>query len=519
MEAVPGVVFELPGCRSGGVRREGGRFFSLGFDEREARIDELIAGSQKLVGRINADQAALAANTTELLGLFQAGQGWGWGWRTPAHRLACQLKLTGAEARRLVTAADVLPDLPQLAEAFGHGEVSLPVVAALAQVATADTEAELVEQSRHATADAMLGLVSTFKRLDAEAGDRPPRPESLSLRARADGYEIRGFLDSVNGAVLEKRLAQRRNELFDQTGTAATSADALLSLLEVGPRPVSPQFLAVLQIDVEVFRAWQETRHRPSGCPTCGTSSDVAGNGQASTGGHGPGSDSPTGVSVLHGPPVTEAELDAIHQELSACWLVSRNGHPLWISSKQRTAPPWMRTAMTVEQPCCAAAGCGRAGVLEAHHSVPFTTKPETLFDEQVFLCRFHHRALHAQGASIEFTADRAGLIIRDHRGRVMTLTGVPTRPDTPASERPEWVGRGAWTAGMGSYDAYGLDVMIAHLQSGSRRRQHNDNTPGTPGNTPAPGNRHGPPPAGGGHPADPDTTGGDNGGTSPPNH
>ncbi len=334
VEAVPGVVFELPGCRSGGVRREGGRFFSLGFDEREARIDELIAGSQKLVGRINADQAALAANTTELLGLFQAGQGWGWGWRTPAHRLACQLKLTGAEARRLVTAADVLPDLPQLAEAFGHGEVSLPVVAALAQVATADTEAELVEQSRHATADAMLGLVSTFKRLDAEAGDRPPRPESLSLRARADGYEIRGFLDSVNGAVLEKRLAQRRNELFDQTGTAATSADALLSLLEVGPRPVSPQFLAVLQIDVEVFRAWQETRHRPSGCPTCGTSSDVAGNGQASTGGHGPGSDSPTGVSVLHGPPVTEAELDAIHQELSVCWLVSRNGHPLWISIK-----------------------------------------------------------------------------------------------------------------------------------------------------------------------------------------
>ncbi len=504
-------VFELPGCRERGIPREGGRFLDWSMADREARIDELITESQALVGRINADQAALCANTTELLGLFQAGLGWGWGWRSPAHRLACQLKLTGAEARRLVATADVLPDLPELAAAFEHGEVSLRVASAVAEIATPETDATLVEQSRHGTADTIIAMVSTFKRLEAEQADddRPPRKPSLSLRRRADGYEVRGFLSALAGASVEKLLEQRRSELFAESGTAATSADALLSLLEAGPNPPANRFLAVLQIDVEVFRAYRERR-------TAGAD-----------GGE-------TGVSVLHGPPVTDAELAAMHGELSTCWLVSRDGHPLWISSKQRTAPPWMRTAMRVEQPCCGAEGCGRSGVLEAHHSVPFTTKPETLFDEQVFLCPFHHRVLHAEGATVEFSADRKRIVIRDHRGRVMRLTGVPIPPDLAPCDRQEWTGRGVWAGGMETYDRQGLDIIISHLQShtdrwrtpppgAAPRPDPGPNRPDADGNsdtgTSAGGSGSGPPVRGPGHPADPDTTNGDNGSTSPPRH
>ncbi len=491
-------MFELPGCRERGTHREGGRFLQLDHDEREQRIEELIESSQKLVGRINADQAELASNTTELLGLFQASQGWGWGWRTPAHRLACQLKLTGAEARRLVAVADRLPDLPELSAAFEHGEVSMPVAAALADVATPETEADLVEQSRHATADAMVGVVSTFKRGQRAAGEAPERTESLSLRPKADGFEVRGFLNATNGELVSKLLEQRRQELFEQSGKTATSAAALLSLLELGPRPPTDRFLAVLQIDVDVFRAWQE--RRSSGVHTCADRDDQA---KPADGDVDP---MPTGVSIQHGPPVTEAELDAIHGELSALWMVTRDGHPLWVSSKARVAPPWMRRAMAVEQRCCGAAGCDRAGVLEAHHSVPFTKKPETLFSDMVFLCPFHHRALHAAGATVEFSDDRSEIVIRDHRGRIMALTGVPIPPEISPKDRSEWSGRGVWTAGMETYDSYGTDVVVGHLQA---------HTPpaATSGSPPT----FGSPPTGGGHPADPDVTGGDNGGSSPP--
>ncbi|MEZ5377716.1 MAG: DUF222 domain-containing protein [Acidimicrobiales bacterium] len=496
-DRVPGSVFELPGCRERGARREGGRFCAIPVEERAARIEELVAESQALVGRINADQAALCANTTELLGLFQADQGWGWGWRSPAHRLACQLKLTGAEARRLVATADVLPDLPELSAAFEHGEVSMPIAAALAEIATPETEATLVEQARYGTADTIVKMVSTYKRLEAEDGDRPARKESLSLQARADGYEVRWFLPSLSGASLEKMLQQRRSEMRAETGQSASNADALWSLLDAGPRPAAERFLAVIQIDLEVFRAHRE--RRLAGIEDDGT----------------------TGVSVLHGPPVSDDELEAMHGELSTCWLVSRDGHPLWISSRQRSAPPWMRTAMAVEQPCCAAEGCGRSGVLEAHHSVPFTTKPETLFDEQVFLCPFHHRALHAAGASVEFGADRKQIVIRDHRGRVMTLTGVPTPPDVSPCERPPWQGRGIWAGGMETYDHFGLDVIIGYLQSRTERWIDEVGQPRRPAPPPEQAgshHRHPPPANGAGHPADPQTTGGDNGSTSPPN-
>ena len=520
-EAAESRVLDLPGCVPTGVLREGGRFADMDAPACEARVADLIESSQKLVGRINADQAALAANTTELLGLFQVS-GWGWGWRSPAHRLACQLKMTGVEARQLVTAADRLGDLPELSAAFTHGEVGLRVAAAVAEIATPETEATLVDQTRCATADAVLEMVNTYKRIErqlaAEAAAKnddgedeadPGPTDALRITTRADGYEVAWFLNATNGAVVKQMIRQRRSELFEQSGTAATSAEAMLSLLEIGPKPPSERFLVVLAIDIDVFRVWQHHRANPAGGCTGPTDGAVC-----------------TGVSIQGGPPVTEAELDAMHDQLSGRWMVSRDGHPLWISTKQRTAPAWMRTAMNFEQQCCGADGCGRAGVLEAHHSVPFTTKPETLYDEQAYFCPFHHRALHAAGATVEFNADRSGIIIRDAAGRVVSLTGVPVPPDQSPKDRPEWVGRGVWAGGMEYYDHQALEITIDYLFSNTEPWRSQNAPPG-PGDPPDESfetfadtgfTGHGPPPAGGSHPASPNHTGGDTGGNSPPN-
>lgn len=127
-------------------------------------------------------------------------------------------------------------------------------------------------------------------------------------------------------------------------------------------------------------------------------------------------------------------------------------GHPLWISSKKRTAPAWMRTAMDIEQHSherrgCEIKGCDRDGFLHAHHSVPYADKPETLFEEQPYFCPFHHLGLHAAGATIEVTAD-GEVIIRDRDGNEVTFTGCPIPPEQSPDERDPWQGRGTDTGG-----------------------------------------------------------------------
>ena len=422
-----------------------------------ARVEDVMADAQALVGRINADQAALVTKTAELMSLWNAGADLGWGYRSIEHRLANELKLTRREATLLSIAAEHLPVLPELMTAFAHGEVPLTVAAPVAEIACPATDAALTEQTRYATAAATLKMVAARKKLVRDQqGEPEEKQESFRVSPRGDGYEVRGNLSATNGAVFAKLLAQRRQELFQQTGEKATTAEALMSLLELGPGLPADRFLAVLQIDVEVFRAWQETRDTARGCDQpepAGTPNDPA----------------PTGVTILNGPPVTEAELDTIHGEISARWVVTRNGHPLWISSKQRTAPAWMRTAMDLEQHDCQVLGCDREGFLEAHHSIPFTDKAETLYEEQVYFCPFHHDALHAAGATAEFTTDRK-IIIRDADGNPVSFTGCPIPPSESPDQRERWTGRGTNTGGQDHYDRRSLDNILGYLHDNTPR-------------------------------------------------
>ncbi len=421
-----------------------------------------------LAGRINADQAELTAVTTEVLGLFEASLGWGCGWSTPARRLADEWKLTLPEARRLVEVADVLPELPALADAFGAGELPLTVTASIAAVATPATEALLVDQSRQQTAPQMVRTCHAVKRVLRPRAEPEDRPEDfLEFTAHDSGTGVRGFLTPARAELVQKLVEQRRHELRRSSQRSVSNVEAFLSLLEAGPSLPADRFLAILTVDVDAFSHWRH-HHLPTVTDPSTTAADPTD----------PAAPRrlpdrlgvPNGIGVLNGPPLTDDELDAIHGEINAVWMVTRGGHPLWISSSSRTAPPWMRPAIRFAQPECQVQGCGQVGVLEAHHSVPFRHKPETRFDELVHLCPFHHRALHASGASIDFTPDRSAIVLFGADGRPVVFAHRPTPPDRTPSQRLDRAERGPTQLDHGPLTAHAIQTVIDVLAATERR-------------------------------------------------
>ena len=65
--------------------------------------------------------------------------------------LTDRCRVSAAQARTLVAAAEKLVGLPQLSDALSAGRLTLDVLAPLAAVATSETDAELAEASRHWT--------------------------------------------------------------------------------------------------------------------------------------------------------------------------------------------------------------------------------------------------------------------------------------------------------------------------------------------------------------------------------
>ena len=82
-----------------------------------------------------------------------------WGCRSMAHLLSWRCSLATVTAREHVRVARALADLPIPTEAFERGELSYSKVRALARVVTPESEHELVELARVATASQLEQIV------------------------------------------------------------------------------------------------------------------------------------------------------------------------------------------------------------------------------------------------------------------------------------------------------------------------------------------------------------------------
>ena len=109
-------------------------------------------------------------------------------------------------------------------------------------------------------------------------------------------------------------------------------------------------------------------------------------------------------------------------------------GAVLDIGRRQRTISPAILRALLVRDGQCRFPGCTAAASVEAHHIKHWAHGGETRLENLVLTCRFHHKALHEGGFSVERQQD-GELLFRDARGRPLEpVPKPPTRFVDPAS-------------------------------------------------------------------------------------
>jgi hypothetical protein len=122
-----------------------------------------------------------AAECRFLLAIAAYGrrEGWReWGCRTCSFWLSwrCGIDLRTAQERLRV--AHALALFPRVREEFAAGRLSYSKVRALTRMAGRDTEAELVEMARRATAAHMESIARGYRRVERSAERRDPSPRT-----------------------------------------------------------------------------------------------------------------------------------------------------------------------------------------------------------------------------------------------------------------------------------------------------------------------------------------------------
>jgi len=369
------------------------------------------------IAELSAHVDAATARLLALIREFDARAGWNRGFRSCAEWLAWRVGLEPGAARERVRVARALGALPQLAEAFAHGQLSYSKVRALTRVATPETEARLLAVGRAGTAVHVERIVRGWRQMDRRAearlATRQHAGRGLHVYRDDDGMVLlRGRLDPEAGALLLRALDAARETLYQRPRIAdpdlapptraQQQADALGLLAEsalhheLDPGASGERYQVVIHVDTAVL-----------------TDPETPGQSELEEVGH-----VPAGTS----------------QRLAcdASRVVMRHGEQgrvVEVGARTRTIPPALRRALCHRDRTCRFPGCDvRVG--QGHHLHHWAQGGPTTLSNLVLLCRRHHRAVHEEGYRVTRAADGALQFARPD-GR--PLLDVPPAPAMPA--------------------------------------------------------------------------------------
>jgi hypothetical protein len=409
----------------------------------ERRIEEAAAA-------INAG----SARWLELVSEFDRRTGWAnTGCRSTAEWIAWRCGLTSRAAREHVRVARALPDLPLIRAAFASGELSYSKVRALTRVAAAESEAELLELARHATAAQLERIVRAARRVtEYEAEDARQScfvryhwdEDDGCLRVEAklppeDGALVLRALEATRDALYERYLADAEEdgsaEPLAATGPSG-SAEPAAEVLPRVPSPTNAESLAAL--------AEAALARPPTGLPG-GERYQVLVHVDASTlatDEPGASATGPGACAIADGPALAPETARRLACDASLVTLLQRDGEPLSVGRRTRAIPPSIRRALLARDGRCQFPGCERHRFVDAHHIRHWAQGGETTLENLVLLCRHHNRLCHDGGYSV--TRSPSGRI-EWRRPDGQPLSPAPSRraQPPPPAERPLLTGSG----------------------------------------------------------------------------
>ncbi len=334
-------------------------------DSSNDQVDEALAHFHGLA-------SAGLAQVCQLIVEVDARQTWMTdGARSLTDWVAVRLRVRPATAGQLVGVARRLTDLPVLSERFGAGDLSLDQTDAISKMATADSEAGLIEEA--------LGLSNTVLDRKARRANPPSREDERSGWDRRrlvrqwnlDESELRfhGNLAGVEGKIFDEAIDHRVNRM--------------------GPHP-----------ETGMFDLYQ-TRSADALVELCATTGD-----QTTTG-------SPPQVTVFADLEALTTETEGV-TELSNTALVPNHTAQrlscdcvletvitdgsvvVGVGRNTRTVPGWLRRLVTHRDGgTCRFPSCRHTKWLQVHHIEHWSQGGATDLDNLILLCGFHHRFVH----------------------------------------------------------------------------------------------------------------------------
>jgi hypothetical protein len=433
------------------------------------RDDSMLMPMERLEARICELAGHLTAATCQFLLLvagFDARKGWA-DWEMPscAAWLSWKCQIAPGTAREQVRVARALSSFPLITAEFAAGRLSYAKVRALTRIATAETEADLVEM-----ATPMTG--SQLERF-AQAHRRVTREEEQQVRARrkfswhwADDFEFafRGQLPPEEAAVVLQALRAALGDLEHSHDdvSAETRAARLkaqdekegISWDETNPPPPRKDYAGdIASALVEICAQYLNARAAHADDPDtyqiiihAGAEAITAGDAEPAKAADdlpeppdrvSAETPAPKGLPVWHpaypwrchiedGPAISPQALKLIGCNATISTMVhDAGGNVLNVGRRTRKPPPALRRAVRErDRYRCRFPGC-ESRRTDAHHIVYWSNGGETKLSGLISLCKRHHAIVHDKSITIATTGDGFAFFTREG-------TLIPASPPLP---------------------------------------------------------------------------------------
>lgn len=411
---------------------------------------------EREIGELAAHIAAAMCRWLELVAEHdRRGAHEAWGFHSCGAWLAWGCSIDPRSAREHVRVARALGELPAVREAFSRGELSYSKVRAITRIATAETEAELAEMARFATAAQLERLVRGYRRcVSPEQAGRLHEERHLSCEWDEDGsLYVRGRLAPEDGALflraleageqaVRERAAEReggpaqggsaeptgKGEEPPPQGGSAGPAGGVKEALQGGsaePRPSrgARRADALAALCEGALAGGRQMRSAPERQQVV-VHVDAAGLA---------GDEEHAGADecrIEDGPAICTETARRLACEGSLHSILHRSDGSLSAGRRTRAVPAAMRRALEArDEGRCRFPGCENRRWVDAHHIRHWARGGETKLDNLVLLCGHHHRLVHEGGFGVTRRADGE---LRFHRpdGREVPTVPSPTRGD-----------------------------------------------------------------------------------------
>lgn len=370
--------------------------------------------------RLAARIAAAECEFLELLSEFDARQGWGAsGMKSSAHWLSWRTGLRLGVARERVRVARSLGSLPLVREMFAAGRLSYCKVRALSRVATAPTEAELVDLALGATGAQLERLLRAWRTsLQPERSASSLARRGWSRREEEDGsvvYTLRVVAEDA--ALVDAAVEAACLVVLDDDGTPIETPEESIVAAAVGGdagSPDGPRRRAEADAVILIVESFLSTGpHGASGDATqvivhadlaaldeTAEQARTAVERLAGTAMHQharanapPGCRTETGQSLS-----ASSVLRMMCTSPSQLMVHAADGRPLDLGRSRRHASTRQRRALDSRDGGCRFPGCTQLRRLIPHHVVWWIRRGATDMANLVSLCPTHHRAVHELG-------------------------------------------------------------------------------------------------------------------------